>query len=153
MDEGKIYEWKDRGPAEARLWPNTAKEATSYCKNQSLFLQGFKLAFSVPFRARMDSMRSTIPEGAPFGPDQRHDETNGAAGSSSDDSGSAGGIGSRSNLSNSSSTDSGISSFPNDIQVHSFPSAVCSVYLDFIYILLFQLLTACNSRRYSTLAI
>lgn len=60
-NEGKVYDWVDRGPAEARLWPNTPEEAgLQGGKNQSLFLQGFKLAFSSPFRARMDNWKHTV---------------------------------------------------------------------------------------------
>ncbi|RXW14346.1 hypothetical protein EST38_g11504 [Candolleomyces aberdarensis] len=64
-DAGKIYDWIDLGPAEARLWPSTAKQAGIHKKNQSLFLQGFKLAFSAQFRARMDGLHLTVPEQDP----------------------------------------------------------------------------------------
>ncbi|RXW15142.1 hypothetical protein EST38_g10713 [Candolleomyces aberdarensis] len=54
-NKSKIYDWVDRGTAEARLWPNTVKEAGLHNgKTHSLFLRGFKLAFSPAFRARVN---------------------------------------------------------------------------------------------------
>ncbi|RXW19019.1 hypothetical protein EST38_g6839 [Candolleomyces aberdarensis] len=56
-DKSRIYDWVDRGTAEARLWPNTVKEAGLHNgKTHSLFLRGFKLAFSPTFRARVKDM-------------------------------------------------------------------------------------------------
>ncbi|KAJ2914921.1 hypothetical protein MD484_g5479, partial [Candolleomyces efflorescens] len=48
------YEWTDRGTAEARFGLNSSAEEDGPHggKNQSLFLRGFKLAFSRSFRAR-----------------------------------------------------------------------------------------------------
>jgi hypothetical protein len=135
--QGKIYDWSVRGPAEARRWPNPETEAAFHDKNQSLFLQGFKLAFSASFRARMDtSLRSTPLEGDSFDGDERHGKPNDTSGSPSDDSGSSGGTGPGSVSSNSSSN-TGNARDPailNDIQVHSFPSAVCLSPWVFIYI-------------------
>lgn len=49
------YRWTEGGKAEARFGRNSAMDAGSYKgKNQSLFLTGFKVAFSSKFRDRVD---------------------------------------------------------------------------------------------------
>ncbi|RXW14961.1 hypothetical protein EST38_g10889 [Candolleomyces aberdarensis] len=48
-----IYGWTHRGTAEARCGPGSTRESGARPKNQCLFLQGFKIAFSVAFRSRM----------------------------------------------------------------------------------------------------
>ena len=63
-DRGRIYDWVDRGTGEARLWPNTIKEASlREGKCHSLFLRGFKLAFSTAFRARMRGVKNPSSNG------------------------------------------------------------------------------------------
>ncbi|KAJ2926272.1 hypothetical protein H1R20_g10809, partial [Candolleomyces eurysporus] len=56
--KGIVYEWVDRGQAEARFGINSRMGAGQYeGKNQSLFLRGFKLAFSSSFRVRMHALK------------------------------------------------------------------------------------------------
>jgi hypothetical protein len=54
-----IYDWINRGTAEARFGSNSAARESGMCKgkDQCLFLQGFKLAFSQEFRARLRGVR------------------------------------------------------------------------------------------------
>jgi hypothetical protein len=55
-----VYDWIDRGTAEARFGSNAAARASgAYLgKDQCLFLQGFKLALSQGFRAQLKAVRT-----------------------------------------------------------------------------------------------
>lgn len=125
--EGRIYDWTDRSSStEARVWPNNEMEVeATEGKNQTLFLQGFKLDFSPAFRARMNGVRQAVPEVKPPSGDRRIDELGGQGDGSSSrgqsslrDTTSAGSGSPNSTTRNASSS--------NDIQVYSFPQAVLS---------------------------
>jgi hypothetical protein len=122
--EGRIYDWEVRGPAQARLWPNTPDEVGSHGKNQSLFLQGFKLAFSARFRARMDGLKRTLPVADSSSDQRRGDDVKDASERPLDQSESSGDTGSGWHAPNSSSTGATHFSFSNDVQIQAFPSAV-----------------------------
>jgi hypothetical protein len=55
-----VYDWIDRGTAEARFGSNSAARVSGAClgKDQCLFLQGFKLALSQDFRAQLKAVRT-----------------------------------------------------------------------------------------------
>jgi hypothetical protein len=57
-DQFPVYDWIDRGTGEAKSGSNSAgRESEEYKeKNQCLFLQGFKLALSKKFRARLKAL-------------------------------------------------------------------------------------------------
>jgi hypothetical protein len=147
-DIGKMYDWTNQGPAEAHLWPSTEEQAKDREKNQSLFLQGFKLAFSAPFRARMDGLDTHVPEG-PSNSDQRKDRLDdppsGPSGGNQSGSGDAMPGGS----SNSSSTTSGGFSFSNQMQVESFPDTVGFLIptfrLYFAFLIVFNQVHPCDT--------
>ncbi|KAJ2937009.1 hypothetical protein H1R20_g115, partial [Candolleomyces eurysporus] len=52
LSSNPVYRWTDRGTAEARYGPGPTRNSGAQLKNQCLFLQGFKIAFSAAFRSR-----------------------------------------------------------------------------------------------------
>jgi hypothetical protein len=76
-DAGKIYDWIELGPAEARCWPGTAEQTGVQENNQTLFIQGFKLGVSASFRARMDGLMIGLNRGESFSGNKRNDRPNG----------------------------------------------------------------------------
>jgi hypothetical protein len=81
-----IYDWIKRGTAEARFGSNSAaRESGAYKgKDQCLFLQGFKLALSPKFRARLKGIRLPVGDG------QHQDASRGVSRNSSACEGTAG---------------------------------------------------------------
>jgi hypothetical protein len=58
--QASVYDWTDRGTAEARFGSNSGNKTAEYKgKDQCLFLRGFKLAFSQRFYARWSTTEKT----------------------------------------------------------------------------------------------
>lgn len=124
-DRGKVYHWKNGGTGEARHWPNRSEQAGQYeGKRHSLFLRGFKLAFSPKFRARVDGLKH-MGEGT--GKGSSGDGNQGPGGKSNGPGGSSGsrpsgsGGSSFNTSTNSSSMNHRNTSLSNDIQIDAFP--------------------------------
>jgi hypothetical protein len=64
-NQGPIYDWIERGTAEARFGSNSAARQSGVYngKDQCLFLQGFKLALSRTFRTRLKGQRVPVGDG------------------------------------------------------------------------------------------
>ncbi|RXW15666.1 hypothetical protein EST38_g10183 [Candolleomyces aberdarensis] len=117
----RMYEWTDRGTAEARFGLNSTTEAGQYKgKNHSLFLRGFKLAFSPTFRARMRDLKKTGPDMESFDGGQGKYKSN-STGHGPSSGNQPGSTGSKSNSSSNFSSVNGNTTLSSDVTVDSFP--------------------------------
>ncbi|RXW17707.1 hypothetical protein EST38_g8147 [Candolleomyces aberdarensis] len=118
----QMYEWTDRGTAEARFGLNSTIEAGQYeGKNQSLFLRGFKLAFSPTFRARMRGLKQAGSNLGSFDGGQGKYKPNNTGHGPSSPGHQPGSTGTRSNASSNFSSVTGSTTLSNDVKVDSFP--------------------------------
>jgi hypothetical protein len=117
----QLYEWTDRGTAEARFGLNSTIEAGQYeGKNQTLFLRGFKLAFSHSFRARMRGWKQAGPGTGSFEGGQGSSEPDGK-GPGPSSGRQSGSTGSKSSVSSNFSSVGGNTTLSSDIKIDSFP--------------------------------